>query len=590
MNIQLFINTGDGFSEKNSLIQPIIPTPHPVFIFDLSPYENISQLRLDPLDNSVIIEVKELLLTTQAGEINLTEYVQSNADCVKNNIYYFKTVDPQIYFHNLQKIDSGKILQLTVCLRYCYVGKKALQQCFHQTGYDIIEQIAQLAQERGYLVNKFIRDLHQYGLNSVIAKIQGQPRILENPEQFVGMVSPKKNIEKINFNFANPDDVVLIISHDASRTGAPLVALNIARQLRETCKKELIFLFMRGGDLMEDFKQLGQTLTLNQSTFSWIDHPELVDVFFKKLHLAGVKLCIANTAVAGIFIDFLEKYKFSYLNLIHELNGVIEELNLIQASKNIGNYSWDVVFAAPFIKQRFIEKYPIKKARIHIKHQGVNCKNNYVDKKDMVKAEFFNLYGIPPTATVILGSGMGFIRKGADLFLEVADHIFQEPQHRENIYFVWLGEKQRLEELIKPQLPQMSYAKNLIFIDSLADPTLVFARATLYLLTSREDPFPTVVLDMHDAKVPVLFFDNMGGIQELILDEKYRIKNFDTKAMAKRTIELLNSDLRADVELFKNYIDKNGYREYVLFLINLLQLRQQENKKSNTHALNPLHS
>ena len=44
-----------------------------------------------------------------------------------------------------------------------------------------------------------------------------------------------------------------------------------------------------------------------------------------------------------------------------------------------------------------------------------------------------------------------------------------------------------------------------------------YAAADVYALTSREDPFPSVVMEAFDARVPVIGFASAGGFEELLL-------------------------------------------------------------------------
>jgi len=59
-------------------------------------------------------------------------------------------------------------------------------------------------------------------------------------------------------------------------------------------------------------------------------------------------------------------------------------------------------------------------------------------------------------------------------------------------------------------------------------------------MTSREDPFPSVVLHALDAELPVIGFDNAGGFVELLRrDCGILVPYLDTSAMAAATLELL---------------------------------------------------
>ena len=63
-----------------------------------------------------------------------------------------------------------------------------------------------------------------------------------------GMKVYKGNIEK-----SDSLDTVLIVCHESSETGAPILGLNISRGL--TGKANVIIIALRGGKLIEEFKK-----------------------------------------------------------------------------------------------------------------------------------------------------------------------------------------------------------------------------------------------------------------------------------------------------------------------------------------------
>ncbi|MBC7762671.1 MAG: glycosyltransferase [Candidatus Saccharibacteria bacterium] len=53
-------------------------------------------------------------------------------------------------------------------------------------------------------------------------------------------------------------------------------------------------------------------------------------------------------------------------------------------------------------------------------------------------------------------------------------------------------------------------------------------------MTSREDPFPSVVLEAMDAEVPVIAFQDATGTQELLeRGAGALVESFDVSAMAR---------------------------------------------------------
>ena len=56
---------------------------------------------------------------------------------------------------------------------------------------------------------------------------------------------------------------ILFISHDASRTGAPILLLRLIEQIKIYSDFEILILLKNCGELKEDFERLGKTFVWN---------------------------------------------------------------------------------------------------------------------------------------------------------------------------------------------------------------------------------------------------------------------------------------------------------------------------------------
>lgn len=117
--IQLFIEDENGISEENSIKTAVEQhNESQKFEFDLQDKKYINNLRLDPLHDYCIIKINKILL----DDVEI-KTVQSNACYVDENIYYFNTIDPEIYI-NIS--DDKKVDKMTVDLEYFHIGEDAL--------------------------------------------------------------------------------------------------------------------------------------------------------------------------------------------------------------------------------------------------------------------------------------------------------------------------------------------------------------------------------------------------------------------------------------------------------------------------------
>lgn len=129
---QLFLDHDNGISEETSIKLPVAEnTEIQEFVFDLSDRSMLTNLRLDPLNDSCVIEIEKCILMTDQGEIDLREHIASNALINHNNTYFFDHNDPQIYFNDLY-LDKLDIKSLIAKIRFAHTGKDAIQICVNQ--------------------------------------------------------------------------------------------------------------------------------------------------------------------------------------------------------------------------------------------------------------------------------------------------------------------------------------------------------------------------------------------------------------------------------------------------------------------------
>gem|GEM_PF-1265991 len=105
--VQLFIDTGAGFSEEQSMIQEVteFTENEQPFEFDLSSYENLKQLRFDPLNAMTALRIGQIVVVDGQGLTHRLNYQPVNAYAQLGEILVFDTEDSQILitWPNLEK-------------------------------------------------------------------------------------------------------------------------------------------------------------------------------------------------------------------------------------------------------------------------------------------------------------------------------------------------------------------------------------------------------------------------------------------------------------------------------------------------------
>src|SRR5439155_488188 len=113
---------------------------------------------------------------------------------------------------------------------------------------------------------------------------------------------------------------------------------------------------------------------------------------------------------------------------------------------------------------------------------------------------------------IILGCGTQDMRKGIDLFVQLAAHV--RARTTRDVHFLWLGVEQRdslLSRFIDLDISLLNLSSTVSLLDEVTDPELYFLGADAFVLTSRDDPFPCVVHEAMACALPIVAFDGSGG-------------------------------------------------------------------------------
>jgi glycosyltransferase involved in cell wall biosynthesis len=212
---------------------------------------------------------------------------------------------------------------------------------------------------------------------------------------------------------------------------------------------------------------------------------------------------------------------------------------------------------------------------IFVRPQGIYLKNAFDGRREEAREMLRVKLGLEKSARIILGCGSACLKKGVDLFFEVASQIYTENKGLE-CHFVWLGEwdLNLRSDLIKTA-KEKGYYNKLILIDFEDDPSLFFAGADAFLLTSRQDPFPSVVLNAMDCGVPVIAFDKSGGSSEILARQQGVVVPYlDVLSMRRELIKLLIDDqfyMNISENSRKAVKDRFIFKDYIKFLLDQLQ-------------------
>ena len=328
---------------------------------------------------------------------------------------------------------------------------------------------------------------------------------------------------------------IVVVSHDAHFYGAQRVALFLAQTLAGEMGYDVDVLLCGDGPLKDQFAAAGRL----HDFFSEASTPEVQARIIRDLYDKGARIALCNTSCVGSVVHLLKNTGFRTVALIHELPGLIAQYGLEDSIATIARDADKVVFAAGVVRDRFVEQTGLSTEKIVVRPQGLLTRNRYNERRAEARRELRERLGLSEDIKIVLAVGSAHRRKGPDLFVETGLAVREK---RKDVAFVWVGHKDGDGFADAFQLVSGAGAESHFFFPGvIEDSDVFFAGADVYLMTSREDPFPSVVLHALDAELPVIGFDNAGGFVELLRRGcGILVPYLDTNAMADAVLQLLS--------------------------------------------------
>jgi glycosyltransferase involved in cell wall biosynthesis len=328
---------------------------------------------------------------------------------------------------------------------------------------------------------------------------------------------------------------IVVVSHDALLYGAQLIAVTLARTLVEQLGYEVEILLCGDGPLKAEMERVGRVHEFFTSTAT----VEVRERIVGDLYVRGARVAFCNTSCVGDTVELLKSAGFTVVSLVHELPGLIREYGLEASCAKIARSADRVVFPADVVRRCFIGMTAMRPEKAVVRAQGLLAPNSFAGRRSEARSQLRARLRLHDGVAIVIGVGSADRRKGIDLFTDVGLKL---SGRLKDVVFVWVGQPETgAFTSVQARIAEAGAESRFVFPGVVEKPDVFFAGADVYLMTSREDPFPLVVLHALDAEVPVIGFEGGGGFVELLQrDCGILVEYLDTAAMAEALLRLLN--------------------------------------------------
>ena len=374
---------------------------------------------------------------------------------------------------------------------------------------------------------------------------------------------------------------ILFVSHDASHTGAPIVLLHLLNWIKINTNIDFEILLLGGGGLTNSFEKLSKTYSfVNKKIFSKnIIKRLFYRIYFKALNKIyncnyyeskvlkkvsknNYDLIYFNTVASNYIIPKLKTTHTKIVSHVHELSWTINALHPKGMSKNITSLV-DLFIAPSIVTKENLSNYNIPNDRIKVFNEFISIQRTSVPlvKSSSIREEL----KFTDTEFIIGGSGFMHFRKGVDLFFQLS-WLIQKKLPTADIKFLWVGNIN--SEILQWYFYEtnIQHLKQNVFFSGIQDvPQNYFQIFDVFVLTSREDPFPLVCLEAACLGKPIICFDGAGGMTEFVdKGAGFKIPYHNIEEMSEKIIELY---FNRDLVLQLGNISKNIVADYDVNII-----------------------
>jgi glycosyltransferase involved in cell wall biosynthesis len=346
---------------------------------------------------------------------------------------------------------------------------------------------------------------------------------------------------------------ILFVSHDASRSGAPIALLHFLRWFKNNGNRPFSVMLGGDGELLSDFEEIAPTWSINWSHWrpgtrrtrllnqvgfgSWACRAETNDA---RGFAAGCSpgLVYANSIASARAIDVLA-LDVPVLTYVHELKMMIQKLWSPHLERLLVN-TRQFVAGSRAVQENLIREHGVAPKRIEIVHESIRVDQIRAGR---TREEILRELGMPDDAQLVMGIGIGVWRKGIDIFVRLTKEVCQQNRRA---HFVWIGctsdAPVDVDYDIDYDIRTCGLTGRIRFLGMLARYAEYLAAADVFALTSREDPYPLVCLEAAALGKPIVCFAGAGGAPEFVeQDCGFVVPYLDVTAMAGRIASLLES-------------------------------------------------
>lgn len=312
----------------------------------------------------------------------------------------------------------------------------------------------------------------------------------------------------------------LFLTHDCCIAGAQHSFLRILRWFRAHTTWRIGVLALGDGPLAREYAQLAPFM-LWRDLPAPATHPKEALTRISEITGGVPDIIFGNTIVSAKAYELLSAFGSPIVTRIAELGSSVARYATPEIQAALIRHSASFVAVSSPVADMLRTRFGVPDDQIYIINGAIENTETSLDieRRTALPIQSSALgSGIPSQTAIddlpiLWGCGSISHRKGADLFLHVAEVLLA--QGITGFRAFWAGHPD--DDLVRSLFldKERSSARNHVtYLGTVDAPASLMAPGDIFLMTSREDPFPLVCLEAAERGVPTICFPGTGGITD----------------------------------------------------------------------------
>lgn len=411
---------------------------------------------------------------------------------------------------------------------------------------------------------------------------------MNSTEKWDNWLNIRLNKRQIVPSNQKPAQPILFIIHDIYLSGSQLFLVRFLEWIKQNqplpleitigISRNEIGVYGDGGKFILDrLEKCGVVHFVNPHT----KLPENVDA----IRGGNYSLIYVNTCTLGGLLNSIGKINTPIIVHVHELSFWIKYKLGIEKFNLLLEYNPHWIACSNAVKNNLLNFCNLPSQKIEVIHEFIPFVDD-LSQQSSLRQKVRKELKIAENTFVLASCGTIDWRKGGDLLIPLVVLLQKKLPHH-NFVCIWIGSlTTEVENEMRYVIEQAGIQQNIMLLGSKTNALDYMSAADAFLLLSREDPFPLVMLEAGACRLPVIAFDGSGGASEFVESDAGMLAPYlDLEAMAQNVVRLFeNTELRKSMGDRAYAKVKNLYNENILApkIVDLIKRCQQ-------HEVMPVH-